>query len=99
MSEEIESAMSAMNKVINGQFSMPSPVAVTTIGKLTVSTVNLNDAALDQAVYETCVFYPNGNSSVVCRCVTESEALQNHAKIVEHEVGHIVARKKIHMIK
>jgi hypothetical protein len=89
----------AMDKIFKGTFNMPSPVAVTTIGKLTISTVDLNDAALGQAAYETCVFYPNGNSSVVGRWVSESEALQNHAKIVEHEIGHIVARKKIRMIE
>lgn len=84
---------------ISDEFKMPSPVAVTTIGKLTISTVNLNDAALDRAVYETCVFYPNGNSSVVCRCVTESDALQNHAVTVRHEIEHIVARNKIYVVE
>lgn len=80
-------------------FKMPTTVAVTTIGKLTVSTVNLNDAALSKTnVYETCVFYPNGDSSVAGRWPTEAEALMKHVDIVKHEVGHIVARLDLHVI-
>lgn len=77
---------------------MPSTVAVTTIGRLTVSTVNLNDAALSKAnIYETCVFYPHGDSSVVGRWATEAEALTKHVDIVKHEVSHIVARLDLYV--
>jgi hypothetical protein len=81
-----------------GQFAMPTPVAVTTIGKLTISTVNLNDAAVSSQAFETCVFYPNGDSSVIGRWPTEAEALKNHATIVAHEIKHIVARLDLHVI-
>lgn len=78
---------------------MPTTVAVTTIGQLTVSTVNLNNAALNNTnVYETCVFYPNGDSSVVGRWATEAEALTKHADIVKHEVSHIVARLDLYVV-
>lgn len=79
---------------------MPTTVAVTTIGQLTVSTVNLNDAALGgSSAFETCVFYPNGHSNVVDRCPTEALALKNHAKIVAHEIEHIVARLDLHLVE
>lgn len=87
------------NLAWSGAFKMPTTVAVTTIGQLTVSTVNLNDAALSKTnVYETCVFYPNGDSSVAGRWATEAEALTKHVDIVKHEVSHIVARLDLHVI-
>jgi hypothetical protein len=80
-------------------FNMPTTVAVTTIGRLTVSTVNLNDAALGgSSAFETCVFYPNGHNNVVGRWATEAEALTKHVDIVKHEVSHIVARLDLHVI-
>lgn len=96
--------MSANAKQINDPawssgFKMPTTIAVTTIGQLTVSTVNLNDAAVSKTnVYETCVFYPNGDSSVAGRWASEAEALTKHVDIVKHEVSHIVARLDLHVV-
>jgi len=82
-----------------GKFDMPSQVATTHIGKLTISTVNLNDAATSREnTFETCVFYPSGHSSVVGRWATESEALLKHGEIVQHEIKHIVARLSLHIL-
>lgn len=81
-------------------FNMPATVAVTTIGQLTVSTVNLNDVARgSDSMFETCVFYPNGHSMVVGRYTTEAQALRNHAQTVTHEVEHIVARRDLHVVE
>ena len=72
----------------------PETIAFTTIGKLQISTVHLGDFH-HGTPYETCVFYPNGNSSVVWTSKSLSEALEWHAKIVKHEVSHLNQKAKM----
>jgi len=72
------------------EFRPPTRLERTTLADGTeVSTVNLQSAAMDAATqYETCVFYPTGNSNVVSRYATEAEALAGHRFFVEHERLH-----------
>jgi hypothetical protein len=79
-----------------GLMKQPVRVALTTIDQLEISTVDLGDFHLGHGkAYETCVFYPNGNSSVKCRSSTLAEALEWHAKIVLHEVSHLNQKAKV----
>lgn len=71
------------------EFRPPTRLQRTTLADGTeVSTVNLQSAAMDAMQYETCVFYPTGDSNVVSRYATEAEALAGHRFFVEHEHAH-----------
>ena len=74
--------------------TQPSRIALTTIDRLEISTVDLGDFHHGKA-YETCVFYPNGQSSVICNSATSAEALECHAKIVKHEIAHMNHKEKV----
>jgi hypothetical protein len=84
------------------KFNIPTTVARTTIGSsVTVSTVNLSNAALNRhsTPFETCMFYSNGHSNVMGRWATEAEALLKHGSIVNSEIKHIVARLNLCLVK
>jgi hypothetical protein len=66
----------------------PNTIALTTIGKLQVSTVHLGDFH-HGIPYETCVFYATGESNVVGTSKTYADALQSHARAVGDEVEHL----------
>jgi hypothetical protein len=70
----------------------PETVAVTEVGELMISTVNLHDMHYGTMKYETCVFYPNGDSDVVRRYATESEALLGHGQASLIEIENVVAK-------
>lgn len=77
------------------EFRLPTRLELTTLPNgVEVSTVNLQGAAIFGMQYETCVFYPNGESSVVSRYTTEEEARQGHRQAVEHERLHEVETSK-----
>lgn len=57
-----------------------------------ISTVKLNYA--DPGMFETCVFYPSGVSSVVGRYTSYKAAVKGHQKIVIHERSHEDAKNK-----
>ena len=61
-----------------------------------VSTVRLPlmNYGVDEAPFETCVFYPNGGSNVVARWLNMSEARRQHRYIVDHEEEHRLVRER-----
>lgn len=61
-----------------------------------VSTVRLPlmNYGVDEAPFETCVFYPNGGSNVVARWLNMSEARRQHRYIVDHEEAHRLVRER-----
>jgi len=74
--------------------TQPSRIALTTIDRLEISTVDLGDFHNGQS-YETCVFYPDGQSSVVWNHSTRADALECHARIVKHEISYMNHREKV----
>lgn len=73
-------------------FVMPEKVALDRVGTVEISTVKLNSAAFGSGLYETCLFYDNGDSNVVARYETLKEATDAHAYIVQHEQAHLNIR-------
>jgi len=71
-----------------GLMKQPERVALTTIGKLEISTVHLGDFHLGTP-YETCVFYPTGESNVVATSKTYADALLGHTRAVQSEIEHL----------
>jgi hypothetical protein len=61
-----------------------------------ISTVRLHfmNLELDGAPFETCVFYPNGHSTVVARWPNMKEARWRHRGIVDHEEQHRLVRER-----
>jgi len=53
-----------------------------------ISTVMIN------GIYETCIFYPNGDSDVVNRCGKRTDAIIEHNKIVMNEIENENADKR-----
>jgi len=70
-------------------FVMPERVALDRVGTVEISTVKLNSAGFGSGLYETCLFYDNGDSNVVARYETLEEATAAHAYIVRHEEAHL----------
>ena len=61
----------------------------------TISTVLLyKNTASDQDKYETCMFFPNGDSTVVAMYSSNHEAIDGHNRIIRHEFLHADAREK-----
>jgi hypothetical protein len=75
-------------------FVMPERVALDCVGDTEISTVKLNSAAFGSGLYETCLFYDNGDSTVVARYETEADAVKNHKFLVEHEQAHFNAKMR-----
>ena len=61
-----------------------------------ISTVRLAFGFYEPTGYafETCVFYPNGDNSVVARWHNIGEARRQHRYIVDHEDAHLQARER-----
>ena len=80
---------------VDMEFFTGKKVALTRVGNLEISTVELprflNES---RVVYETCIFPDEGNSYVVARYESIDEAKRSHAKIVAHEKSHLVAKKQ-----
>ena len=76
------------------EFLPGKKVALTRVGNIEISTVELprffNES---RVVYETCIFPDEGASYVVARYESLTEATQAHARIVAHEQSHLVAKK------
>ena len=70
------------------EFKIPEIISLNTIGDLEISTVKLNDAALEKDLYETCLFYTNGDSTVVAQYKTLAAAIRGHNRLVQHEFEH-----------
>lgn len=70
-------------------FVMPEKVALDRVGTVEISTVKLNSAGFGSGLYETCLFYDNGDSNVVATYDTEAEAVKNHKFLVQHEQAHL----------
>jgi hypothetical protein len=74
------------------EYTLPTPVAVTTIGDLKISTVHLGSFHTGLP-YETGEFATeSGEGKIIARWATVEEALKNHAWLVQHEINHILAR-------
>ncbi len=69
----------------------PESVAFDIVGDREISTVKLNSMGIG---YETCIFYPNGDSQVVAAYYTLEDAIAKHKWIVEHEYNHLITRAK-----
>ena len=61
---------------------MPEPVAFDIVGDREISTIKLNSMGIG---YETCVFYPNGDTQVVATYYTLEDAIANHKRIVAND--------------
>jgi len=57
-------------------------ISLNRIGDREISTVLLYRFDNEPRVWETCIFEDNGNSDVVARYVTESEAIAGHNSYV-----------------
>jgi hypothetical protein len=75
------------------EFTLPVHIAFDEIDGVEISTVNLKSAAIGNYIYETCIFYSNGDNNVVARYATESEALNGHAGFVSHEKAHLATKQ------
>ena len=80
---------------VDMEFFAGKKVALTRVGDLEISTVELprflNES---RVVYETCIFPDEGLSYVVARYESIDEAKRSHASIVAHEKSHLVAKKQ-----
>lgn len=77
------------------EFLPGKKVALTRVGNIEISTVELPRMSTDnRVVYETCIFPDEGNSYVVARYESIAEATRSHNKIVTHEKWHLVAKKQ-----
>jgi len=74
------------------EYTTPTPVAVTVIGELTISTVHLGSFHTGLP-YESGVFATeSGEGEILGQWATVEEALKNHAWLVQHEINHILAK-------
>lgn len=48
---------------------------------VTLSTVSLNHEIYEDTPFESCLFYSNGDSDVVCRYATKEEAIAGHEEL------------------
>lgn len=75
------------------EFLPGKKVALTRVGNIEISTVELPRMSTDnRVVYETCIFPDEGNSYVVARYESIAEATRLHNRIVAHEKSHLVAK-------
>jgi hypothetical protein len=75
-----------------GIITQPTRLALTSVGQLEISTVDLGDFAINRLTYETCVFYPNGDSRVMERYSSQAEALTGHLKIANFEISKLIVK-------
>ena len=64
-------------------FKMPTRVALTRVGPVEISTVQLNDMSHGESHYETCIFHDAGWSDVVERYGSKTDALSGHGDWVD----------------
>jgi hypothetical protein len=64
-------------------------IALNRVGEMEISTVELPRFAGEDIVYETCIFYDNGNSNVVAQYKNVADAHRAHNAIVQHELNHV----------
>ena len=76
----------------NFTFHESKQISLNKINGNEISTVLLPRFGNEPKQWETCMFYADGNSDVVCRYATEEEAINGHNRIVEHELMHKWAR-------
>ena len=70
-------------------------IALNSVGDREISTVELPRLPGEvEVVYETCIFFDNGDSNVVARYDSEAAAQRSHNAIVQHEMNHFVAKKQ-----
>jgi hypothetical protein len=73
-------------------------LSLNVINGTTISTVLLyKNTDRSPEKFETCMFYPNGDSDVVAMYSSRQEAIDGHNRIVRHEFEHADAQSNRQM--